>query len=49
VESRLTPGVDLLDLADEVLPGRLRFRSQLYDERPTRHGTKLKLATNPKA
>src|SRR5262245_26667217 len=37
-EARLTPGVDFLDLADEVLLGRLRLRSKLYHKCPSHHG-----------
>jgi hypothetical protein len=48
-EAPLTPGVDLLDLASEVLPGRLCLWSQLYHERPSRHGNQRKLAMQGKA
>jgi hypothetical protein len=49
VEPRLTPGVDFLDLADEMLPGRLCLWPQLYHERPSRHGNQRKPAMQGKA
>jgi hypothetical protein len=48
-EAPLTPGVDFLDLADEMLPGRLCLWPQLYHERPSRHGNQRKPAMQGKA